>query len=341
MRIQNDNILKLIFTNIVQGELRNKLDQIRDTAINKVLLNILSLDKLYKSIGRSKIELDTGNQKINALAVLPNGNIVSADDCKIKIWNLKTYLCIKTFETGSTSLRCLVVHQNENIVSSSFLGVIQVWNEKVDFCIKIREVGGYGGFTQMLLLSNGKLITNAIFKDNYYVLVFDSIIDFKLIKVIESYSSKINSMVELKNNTFAYVTYQTNMKIIDTSNKYKCLNNLSILKEELLSLCYLDEYNLLITGQESCMKVWDDERYNCIEKINAYGGVNCFVKSPCKYFATYSFSHQTIKIWNMRSLKCIHVIWSQLQCGKYFVFLKDFRVAIASTNKNEKICILG
>jgi WD40 repeat protein len=104
---------------------------------------------------------------------------------------------------------------------------------------------------------------------------------------------------------------------------------------------FLESYNILLLGHVSYMKALDinGNVNNRVNDIPVMGGVRAFTILPCKYFATLSYSKELIKIWNMRSLRCIHVIKSQLYHSTYIVFLKDCRLAISSENKRENIIV--
>jgi hypothetical protein len=101
--LTNENILKLILSNykftigeLIVNRLKNKLLCI-------LMLRIDNYKNIYRSMGKSNIILSGEDQcAIKSLALLPNGNFLSASNLVIKVWNTNSLQCIKTIDCDTT-----------------------------------------------------------------------------------------------------------------------------------------------------------------------------------------------------------------------------------------------
>jgi WD40 repeat protein len=74
-----------------------EFDMIKNKIINQIRLNILSYEKIFKSMGRSKLIFVKENKSIIRPVMLPSGNLLTASkDKTIRFWDLKSGLIIKT-----------------------------------------------------------------------------------------------------------------------------------------------------------------------------------------------------------------------------------------------------
>ncbi|MBD2447175.1 serine/threonine protein kinase [Nostoc sp. FACHB-152] len=88
--------------------------------------------KVWNLITRKEIfTLNGHSQKVNAIAISPNGKILvsGSDDKTIKVWNLTTGKIIRKLEGHSDSVQALAISPNGKIlVSGSDDNTIKVWN---------------------------------------------------------------------------------------------------------------------------------------------------------------------------------------------------------------------
>jgi WD40 repeat protein len=97
----------------------------------KLIFNSISYKSLFKSLGKTKIFFEAHDAYINSIAELPNGNIISAsNDTTLKIWNVKTFQCIKTLEGHTDCVSSVLVLSDENIVSCSKNNEFKFWSIK-------------------------------------------------------------------------------------------------------------------------------------------------------------------------------------------------------------------
>jgi WD40 repeat protein len=128
--LTNENLIELIFRSLTLYDLQAQFDKIKNKMINQIRLNTLSYDKIFKSMGSSKVLFTEANNEMfpYPAVLLPNGNILIASiDKNIRFWDPESGLCIKTLTTES-KIDSFAVLQNGNIMAYLYGGKVQVWN---------------------------------------------------------------------------------------------------------------------------------------------------------------------------------------------------------------------
>jgi WD40 repeat protein len=133
----NQNILKLIFTSFSMFSIKQLLDVIHNHTIVISMLKTLNYNSIFRSIGKCKKVIEGHEETINSLLLLSNNILVSSSlNGEIKLWDLRTYECIKSLDQKS-SVRLILHLPNDNIATCSINGHIKVWDPSQDYeCIK-------------------------------------------------------------------------------------------------------------------------------------------------------------------------------------------------------------
>jgi WD40 repeat protein len=104
----NEDLIGLIFHSFSLYDLQAHFEKLKNRTINEIRLKIVSYDKIFITMGRSKVTLAKVNKDIFPPVVLPNGNLLSAsEDGTIQFWDMKSGLCIKTLTTEDIHLQFL------------------------------------------------------------------------------------------------------------------------------------------------------------------------------------------------------------------------------------------
>jgi WD40 repeat protein len=108
-------------------------------------------------------ELRGHASNVTALAINTRGELISASsDLSIRIWELDTGLCVKTFlnahDKWPTSL-CLSTHNVNRIVSGGNDRLIKIWNVDIGLCVQVLDE--HQGSVNALLMTNKDEIVSA------------------------------------------------------------------------------------------------------------------------------------------------------------------------------------
>src|SRR5260370_37156045 len=167
---------------------------------------------------------DNHSSNIYYLGLLPNKNIISAADSKIKIWDIKTRKCLKTLETGSG--RCIAFLTNGNmLVDFKNVESIQELNIETGKCITgfVAPTEGYLFPTLpngAALLSKGYLIGGSA--DNCLLLMN---INTGELESLPGHRTPITSFAVLPNGNLITGAWDKSINVWDITKK-QCVKTL-------------------------------------------------------------------------------------------------------------------
>jgi WD40 repeat protein len=161
----------------------------------------------------SSITLNGHKYAINAVVVLKNGDLASADDiARIIIWDSITYQ-IKRNLTGHTNyLICLAVLSNGDLVSDSGDYTIRIWD--VVTGITKRTLTGHTGIINCLSVLNTGNLASA--SDDFTIKMWDPS-SGSMIRTFSSHSTYVYSLAVLNNGYLASGDYSGKIQIWNVS----------------------------------------------------------------------------------------------------------------------------
>jgi WD40 repeat protein len=335
----NQNILKLIFENLALFTVQTTFENTNNRIINTSLLKILSFEKIFKSLGKSKQLLgDCGERLVIwETAVLPDGNIIATGyDKKLTFWDVKDFKCVGTIEVGSVQ-KSLQVLPDFNVASMS--------GKQVKIRKIIKENGCYKEAS--LKLADVKNPIN----DKFYILS-EGIIAFiaiagtipapqigviythrltiydynegNTVKVLEDQGTSISSIKSISNNRFAS-TSDKSVKVWDAG--YNLITTLEGHNSNVYGLDYNTKKNLLFSKSRGIViKCWNLNDYQCVRTVNT-GLLNCQLLT--NEYLVFLESYD-MKILDMDG-KCLNTLYAHGLSN--FMLLNDNRIAFVHHTK--------
>jgi WD40 repeat protein len=192
-----------------------------------VILRVLCYKDIFEAMGKSKIVLNENDNNIYALTVLQDGNLLSASDNQtLKLWNINTYLCIKTINIDCY-VESLTTLPNGYVVSCSWNGKFNIWDPNNNYkLIKKLHLEGYESVSNLLLLPNGCLASTGKYKNEYVIIILHhNSFDFN--KNLSGHKKRVTSLTNLSNNTFVSGSYDGSIKIWEINKRdYICFKTL-------------------------------------------------------------------------------------------------------------------
>jgi WD40 repeat protein len=345
--LNNENLIKLIFCNFTLYDLQTQFHVLKIKVINKISLNILNYDKIFKSIGRSKLTFSEVDKFILQPVILPNGIILSVSrDKTIRFWDMKRDKCIKTL-TAEGEICTSTVLQNGIILAYLYGRKFQIWNDYGEGSTRVIENNNFGDFNQTLFLSNGDVacMLERFGSNNLIVLSFED--DYQSSRILDyCEEGYIEDVFNIPNNLFCTLSSNPavlkiydickdyrcvytikemlvpsiiiinnmlfiankDIRILDINNEYKCLHCLKGPRGFVIDLLFIEKYRLLLSGsKDSTIKVWDTHTYCCIRTVDTCGFFVKFLFLKNGYFAAV-INDNKISIWDSVSLKCINTL---------------------------------
>jgi WD40 repeat protein len=164
---KNENILKLIFSNIRFLKLKTILDETRNKVIGKAIPKKPDHHILVKSIGKTKIVLDGDQIGINSCVEFTDNKIIStSQNGLLTVWDVNSGISIKTLKEKKDVFSSVLVLSDNSICTTSYKsGKIEFWNTEEDFkCVETRNIPGYKYFNNLLLLQRVILLSQLVRK---------------------------------------------------------------------------------------------------------------------------------------------------------------------------------
>jgi WD40 repeat protein len=339
----NQNILKLILSSFTTSDVKQLSEKrINNTMLFELILNSISYKSLFKSLGKTKIVFEAHGLNINSIAKLPDGNIILASNDKtLKIWNVKTFQCIKTLEGHTDCVYSVLVTTDENIVSCTKNNELKFWSIKDDFkCIKALHLDSkkHPKTFNLTCLINGNVACSTFEHDgdNYSIIILDKSNDYKCLKQLES-PAWISSIVNLSDGLFASGSYEQTVRVWDIKEDYKCIKILNYSEKapakEVYALLYCEKERVLLSGYRNHnIKAWSvDDNFQCIRTITCQQiAINNLLYLPGGFFAVNTSN--SITLFNLSNFECINTVECEDDENTVLVLLDDYRIASFSLN---------
>jgi WD40 repeat protein len=328
------NIITLIFNNIHYYKLNSLTCAIDNKIIFKAILKLTPLEKLLKSLGKQTFKLKSHQDIINCLAISPGGDIISSSfDTQIKIWDIKTFNCIKTLKADEYAITAIILLQTRFLIAGSFDGILKAWDTNDNYnCISTVKAHT-SCINSLLNLPNNQFASCSA---DYFENLDNSI---KIWEFVDSKFICINKLTEeipvaclaysQKNNYLISGSGKT-VKLWDIKGNYTCINTLARQSENVITVLEMSNGLLLTGSYDNTIAVWDGNNgYEYTYTFHGHSkGVRCLTEISKCYFVSGSLDG-TIKIWDIQMRKCINTLLGHSLCSSAMLILKDGRIISA------------
>jgi WD40 repeat protein len=335
VKLENENIIKLIFSNFCLSHIYELFKKMHNTILNFAALRTYSYKTAYRSVDYKKID---NSHPLNSVDLLPNGNLISLEKGgkTVIVWNARDFSVIAKVET-SYPINSLIVIPNGNVITNSDCE-FKTWDTNNGFkCVRTKKIEGYEHLVSHALLSNGYLAYAAGDWENRYILIIDHNNNFKCIKKIDEYNYFTTAFVNLPSERFASGHHNGSIYFWSITKGYKCIRTIAY-QGLITALHCIDERNLLLSGHggwTGIVKVWNIESYLCVKTFNTESSVNGFLSLPFGYFAFFTPT-SLIKIISLNnkndndyeSYDCVNTYEDNSANFKSALLLKNNQIAL-------------
>ena len=192
-----------------------------------------------------------------------------SQDKQIKVWSLETNECVQTLIGHRDTVNCIAMLPDGRLLSFSDDCNFKIWNLENGKCSKTMKAHS-GGVLSLKKLSNSRLATGSV--DEIKIWSLND--DMKCIQTI-----KTNSVSDDR-NTLPFIS-----GFVELSNG-----------------------NLVSSGYDKCIKVWDINKKECLKTIVAHSDrINGILLLKNGKIATCS-NDKTIKVWKADQLKLVKTL---------------------------------
>jgi WD40 repeat protein len=332
----NENILKLIFRSISISKTKQLIDIIFNKTLSSILVSLLDYKKIINSFGKSKLKFHKQEDNICSCTILNSDTfIIASTDKTIKVFDLKTFKCIRTIKGKDVSN---IISLSDNIIVTSEPACLKFLDVNNDFkCIKIIKHSYYA--TNLLLLTDGSIACSTYSRSSYSftgVDIYSSKKDYAFLKTLKGHSGIVRASTKLSKNKFA--TACKKIKIWDIEKDYGCIKTIDQ-NMPLKCLAYCDKYNLLVTSvYDKSMRLWNN-KYVCVKVIVTGIDFVSLAILTGGYLASGTYLGH-IEIWDLKNFQNVDKIQVDADEVSNFFVLNDHRIISQLWSRNENALTL-
>lgn len=233
----------------------------------------------------------------------------ASDDGTIKLWDIDSNECIKTYQANIGIVSCVkYVATGNKMISGYFNGTIKIWNMENDECIKTIDRSHTREIRNILIISNNKFVTCSL---DQTIKLFD-LNTFECVRTYHVKEIGITNIDKLSNNKIASCS-QGYIRIwkLDNEKCFKSIRAYGIKNIKTFSLQKIISQDFKHDG----IKIWNVETGLCLKtfRINIStlnsNYFTCIVKLSNQEIAIGE-SSGTIKIYNKTYDKCLKAFTS-------------------------------
>jgi len=275
------------------------------------------------------------NDSITCFEILPNDKLISGSfDCVLKIWNLKTKMCIHTLTEHNNAINYLKLLKDGRVACGDASGEIKIWNINTFQCestlvghtkdiIKIDE------FSDNRLISGSDDFTIKIWsiKDNHNKKIYSD-------KTIKSWELHEQIFFVLSNDRLIYNPNGETLRILNNNKKRKnrecCYNDIALSEYCNIAICIeeVEEVDdLVIVGfNDGTIRTFNSSGKLERTLVVHNGSIECIVVLIDHRIVSGSHDN-TLRVWDLNSGTCDLIMYGHSDVVWGVVILPDGRIA--------------
>lgn len=228
------------------------------------------------NIKNIQVLLKNHNEWINCICLVDSNRFAScSNDGTIKIWDIKNFKCLLTFE-GNQSFVSYISKMSNGYLVSSGLCKINIWdiNNKKLVCMLNKHKAMVSKVAE---ISKNRLCSCS---SDWTLMIYNNYPPYQHISTLIGHQSIVCSFIELKNKEYILSSSYYAKEIRIWSNQtYQCQTRVANIscstgKESLLEL----DNNIVIIGTDNGAIVLETLTFQIKNKISNIGCVDCMIK---------------------------------------------------------------
>ena len=333
----------------VEDEVKRLLEEFRNP--NMILENVKSsiekqqstIDQIKANIKDFKFRVDQSktfyytpnlNNEIQIFGELNLNEIATrlfscSSDKTIKIWDLKSFECLKTMN-GHSNVICNVEKlSNNQILSCSFDKSIKLWDIGTGLCLKT-----FNNDSEVICL---KHLSESLFASgSYKEIKIWKIDDGRCIKSLIGHSDWVRYLLLLQNGFLASCSNDKTIKIWNLEQGI-CAKTLKGHTSDVLCLLVSNNTTLVSGSRDKTIMIWDLESGTYVTALLGHSSkVFCLKLNQSGELISGS-GDKTIKIWNLVTCTCIKTLYGHSAGITSILIYKDNQILSSSDDATIKL----
>jgi len=278
---------------------------------------------------------------VTALAVLPDGRVISgSDDKTLKLWDLKSQSCVATLTGHSDSVYALVLVPDGCLMSGSGDKTIKLWNlAKTKLFQKncVATLTGHSSAVSTLaLLPDGGVISGSWDK----TLKLWDLKSQSCVATLRGHSNAVRALAVLPDGRVISGSDDNTLKLWDMKNQ-SCVATLRGHSGAVMVLAVLPDGRVISGSDDNTLKLWDLKSQSCVATLTGHIlGVYSLALLPDGCVISGSNDH-TVKLWDLKSQSCVATLAGHSDMVRALTVLPDGRLMSGSRDRTLKLWEMG
>jgi len=218
-------------------------------------------------------------------------------DKTIKLWDIDTNECIKTYEGHSKLVSCVKKGPGNIIISGDVDGQIKVWNMETCECIKtINE--HKQKVSSILILSDNQFVSCS---DDFKIKLFD-FEKFNCVRTFNGHSNSVNDIDKITNNSIVSCSFDGTLKIWDLNNG-ECLKSI-LTRDYIYCMRVLSNEKIACSFQNE-VNIWNIKTGICLNTLKVNNTDFYHIAKISNELIACGTWDGNIHIWNINNSKSL------------------------------------
>lgn len=254
--------------------------------------NTLLDERTFQSVGHTN--------RITSVAAMPSGFCLSgSDDNTLRVWDVDTGECLKTFEQQTDWINCIATLPNGRCISESRNHTLYVWDINTDECIQ--NLQGHNRFvTCAAMLPDGRYVSGS---NDHTLRVWDTDTG-ECLRTLEGHTDWVRCVSALPNGHCVSGSDDKTLRVWDVDTG-KCLHVLEGHNNYVTCLTVLHDGRCISGALDEKLRVWDTNTGECLQTFKEnIRKVTCIATLPSGRCITGS-GNGILQIWNIYTGECL------------------------------------
>jgi WD40 repeat protein len=259
---------------------------------------------LFKNITKYQEGLLNGHTGcVLSITLLQDNKIATgSDDNSIKIWDLLTRDCIKTFIGHFESVNCIAFLGNNKIASGSEDDTIKIWDIITGICLQTLT-GHSSSIFHIIFLSNNMIASASLDKS---IKIWD-INTGDCLRTMIGHSSQVLCLVLINDYKIASAGFDGSIKIWDI-NTGDCLRTMEGHSSQVLCLALINDCKIASGSEDLSIKIFDINTGNCLKTMTGHSKSVCSIGKLNENQIVSGSYDRSLKIWSLDTGECTNTL---------------------------------